>query len=265
MAILFANPNGEMRGSLGATTYTRSASGKQVVRARVKPTNPQTIAQTQARAQFGSAATAYTQLASDVKMKWDAVAQSKGIKQGRWDYVKRYKWITTSNQTRATAGTGMLPATQPAIDTAILSAPNGVVPNILVRTVQGDDSPFIIAGLVFHVNTMALDFTPTLTTASKTMTSLKNAAGAFIGLVFEISVKKGQSKYLQTFVSVTKLDGFTAGASIALTGVKNSIARTNYKYNPLIGDTIKINCYAIDPGANYERVLLQETTVTAVA
>lgn len=265
MAIIFANPNGEMRGSVGGSTYTRSASGKQVMRSRVKPTNPKTIAQTQARTQFASGSTAYTQLSAAVKSKWDAIAQSKGVKQGRWEYVKRYKWIKTSNQTKCTAGTGMLPATQPDIDPGILSTPNSVVPNVTVTNGTASNTPVQFNSVVFHATNCSIDFILALTDTTKAFTSFVNSAGAFIGIMVEISVKKGQSKYLQVLNCITKLTGFTSGASLTLSGLVNAIPRTNYKYNPLIGDSVKINFYLIDPGANYERVLVQETTVTAVS
>lgn len=265
MAIIFANPNGEMRGSVGANTYTRSASGKQVMRSRVKPTNPRTIAQSQARTLFASGSTAFTQLTMAVKSKWDAIAQSKGIKQGRWDYIRRYKWIQTSNQTRCTAGTGLLPATQPAIDPGILTTPVATVPDVTVTNGSASKVPVVFNSVVFHATDCSLDFVLALTDSTKAFTSFVNSAGAFIGVQTEIFVKKGQSKYIQALSAITKLTGFTSGSSVTLSGLKNSIPRSNYKYNPLTGDSIKINFYLVDPGANYERVLVQETTVTAVA
>lgn len=265
MAVIFANPNGEMRGSVGASTYTRSASGKQVMRARVKPTNPRTIAQSTARTQFGAGSTAYTQLVTSVKTKWDSIAQSKGIKQGRWEYVKRYKWIKTSNQTKATAGTGLLPATQPDIDTGILSTPNSIVPNVTVTNGTASNTPVQFNSVVFHASNCAIDFELALTDTSKVFTSFVNSNSAFIGILIEISVKKGQSKYIQSLVAITKLTGFTSGNKVTLTGIVNSIPRSTYKYSPLIGDSVKCNFYLIDPGANYERVLIQESTVVAVS
>lgn len=265
MAILFGNPNGEMRGSVGASTYTRSASGKQVMRARVKPTNPRTIAQSTARTQFGAGSTAYTQLTAAIKSKWDAIAQSKGIKQGRWDYIKRFKYIKTSNSTKATAGTGMLPAIQPDIDTAILSTPNSVVPNVTVTNGTAANCPVVFNNVVFHASNCAIDFELTLTDSTKAFTSFVNAGGSFLGIQIEISVKKGQSKYIQSLVAITKLTGFASSNKVTLSGVVNSIPRTQYKYTPLIGDSVKCKFYLIDPGANYERTLVQESTVVAVS
>lgn len=74
MAIVVANPFGELRGKLGGFVFS-AVKGRKVVRAYSIPVQPRTEAQLVARASFGSAAQAYHGLTDLQKANWESYAR----------------------------------------------------------------------------------------------------------------------------------------------------------------------------------------------
>ena len=61
----------EARGSINGATFSRNSSGA-YIRARVKPVNPNTTAQSAARAQFATLSSAYKSLSAADRLTWNA-------------------------------------------------------------------------------------------------------------------------------------------------------------------------------------------------
>ena len=66
---------GELRGKLGGTVYSRNAAGP-IVRAKSKPTNPNTGAQQAARLSFRTAGKAYQTLTQSLQGGWNTFAKN---------------------------------------------------------------------------------------------------------------------------------------------------------------------------------------------
>jgi hypothetical protein len=262
MAFVVNNPFGQMRGSLGAQVFQRSASGKDVVRKKVTPINPKTTAQRMARTNFGAAATAFKTLSSANQLLWQSYAASVGVKQGRWEYIKRSKWLNTANSIVATAGTGLTPTTQPVYDpVALLASPNSLTPDYTVTSGTAAGVAVNFTNVAYTASSGTIAFKIALADSTKNMLSLVNAAGHKLGVIVEFSVKKGQSKYAQSFVAISEITVVTAAAFFSLTGLKNSIPRANYKYNPIAGDTMVVSFYMVDPQANFAKTLMSQTSI----
>ena len=71
--IQFGGGVSQIRGSIAGTTFSRNRAGA-IARGRTKPINPGTIRQSEVRASFGSASTAWGGLTSAQIAEWDAYA-----------------------------------------------------------------------------------------------------------------------------------------------------------------------------------------------
>lgn len=75
MALILANPFGEVRGKLGANVFSRNGSGA-YARSFSLPINPNTVAQSLAREKFTNASKTYRALSGVTKAKWNEYAQN---------------------------------------------------------------------------------------------------------------------------------------------------------------------------------------------
>lgn len=75
MARILSSLIGDLRGSIGGQTYSRNKAGA-FIRQRVKPVNPQTVIQQQARFRFGNMSILYQSLSPEVKGCWQNFAST---------------------------------------------------------------------------------------------------------------------------------------------------------------------------------------------
>ena len=97
MALVNGNPFGDVRGKLGANVFTRNRHGA-VIRAYVKPSQPNSIAQIQQRTRLGNMSAQFRNLTTEQRARWESWARNK--------YVPRHK-INTGNYTAHSAFVGV--------------------------------------------------------------------------------------------------------------------------------------------------------------
>lgn len=258
--------NGEMRGSVGGTTYSRSASGFQTVRARVTPTNPKTAAQRNARLSLGAASTSFATLSTSAKNMWNAFAASVGSKFGRWEYVKRAGTLASVNRYLCQSASGIVAALQVPLDPiALLGTPSALAPDFLITSGTSVGGAYTITPLTFSVGANSMSFDVTLADTTKNFLEFLNSAGRKMAVKFVISVQKKQSKYLRDFLAFSDLKLATAASVMHVTAAISPVVTTDYKYAIAVGSVINIKTYVYDPGSNMQAQLVNETTLTAGA
>lgn len=264
MAIVLFNPFGELRGSVGANTFTKSASGKEVMRKRTIPVNPQTNAQIEARSNLGIASTAFVLLTDQQRAVWQSYAYAMGVKQARWIFVQRYKHCLTSNSVLANTYSGITPATQPDYDPgSLLSAPSSLVADLNVTDGTVTDGTVLISGLAFVASTRLMSFDIGVAAAAGTWQNFQNAANRDIGVYVELTVRKGQSTYTQSFLSFSEIKLAVAAAVAHITAAKSAFSSADYKYNIAAGDTVTARFYLVDAEACFARIYHSTLTCTA--
>lgn len=260
MAIILFPAYGEMRNSIGGTTYTRSASGKQVARARVKPINPRTNAQVLTRQQLGAASANFTVLTSFQQAAWNSFAKNYGVKYGRWEYVKRTKELATCNSSRAYSASGITETSQPILDrVTLLDDVNNNIADFLITSGTASKAGYTVTPSAIYASTNSLDFEIALIDTTKNFTIFQNSSTQKLALQFSIVVRKKQSKYERVFVSLTSMTQTPAANKMTLTDVIPTPSPTDYKYNLQEGDVVTVRCYVIDPSAMMERFFVSET------
>jgi len=97
---IIGNPNGEYRGKMGGTVFSRNKSGA-VARAYVRPTNRNSVAQQKARSRTGTASQGFATLTSTQASQWNAFAKSgfnpkKKMNVGQFSGANAYTALATT-------------------------------------------------------------------------------------------------------------------------------------------------------------------------
>ncbi|MBX9807971.1 MAG: hypothetical protein K2X95_09260 [Flavobacteriaceae bacterium] len=251
MARILSSLIGDLRGSIGGQTYSRNKAGA-FIRQRVKPVNPQTVAQQTARYRFGNMSILYQSLNTTQKDCWEAFARTHynplkgnntGIYSGGNAFVALRQSAGQGNQisnlqTMASDGDDLSITSVPynsAVEPPLAPTSSTILDTLSVP------HPFNVINIQINEDSSTsfqLEFPDVGPVAPSSFTAFKNAENQFFGIGLYMSNNlKFEGSKPNTAMKIQTAD----------TGVVTLLAKTP-PGNPSMGDTFEITTAAtLDP------------------
>jgi hypothetical protein len=278
---------GELSGKLGGNVFARNKSGA-YIRQYVIPVDPKTLAQINARANFGAASSSYHSMTSAQKAQWQNFAQNlylpkNGVNTGQYSGFNAFVSLANTatnaallNQGFATYERNLTPVVPTSEEGFQLTT---TAPSLTIQAniASSSGAPLTYSFEGFSLNTsgtgnalFVLDGA-SITGPYDINPLLQDANGNRIGFIFYASNPVQQQSMF--IANPEKIALFSApspefptlsATGVTSIGVNNQVIDiNNYQSWYSIGDWVRITAYAVTPNGQQIRIGSRDIQITA--